>query len=135
MSAPSHCLSEHSAAFAHYEQAASRLAPKLGPDHPTLAALQGSAAEALLELGQYGAAVARAEHAIALFERCQSQPPLLARARFVLARALVGAEREVDRALQEAHRARAGVTDDPPLCAQIDHFLACYTPPVGETAA
>ncbi|HEY8376655.1 MAG TPA: hypothetical protein VIK91_09215, partial [Nannocystis sp.] len=78
---------EHGAALEHYERAIARLEARFGASHPALAGLHSSAAGELCELGQYAAAMRRAQQAIALSHLAGDPDPTYHEAQVVLARA------------------------------------------------
>jgi hypothetical protein len=80
---------DHEAALAHYDQAIARLEQRFGTSHPSLPGLLHSAAEELCGLGDYLAAITRAERAVALLA-LGGDPQALEAARVTLARAYGG---------------------------------------------
>lgn len=81
---------DHAAALAHYDQAIARLEQRFGASHPSLPGLHRSAAEELCGLGDYLAAIRRAEQAVALLTRGGADQDAIAAARATLARAYGG---------------------------------------------
>lgn len=82
---------DHGAALAHYERAIARIEARFGASHPSLAGLHSSAAGELCELGQYAAAMVRAQQAIALSNLAGHHDQIFDEAKVVLARARAGA--------------------------------------------
>jgi hypothetical protein len=82
---------DHGAALAHYERAIARLEARFGASHPSLAGLHSSAAGELCQLGQYAAAIVRAQQAIALSNIAGHHDEIFDEAQVVLARARAGA--------------------------------------------
>lgn len=78
---------DHEAALEHYERSIARLEARFGASHPSLAGLHSSAAGELCELGQYAAAMMRAQQAIALSHLAGHPDAIYDEAQVVLARA------------------------------------------------
>ncbi len=114
-------------ALVRYQQSLDILARARGDDHPDVAAPLTGIGLARLALEEPAAAIAPLERAVRVYETSPGDPVLLARTRFALARALVGAGRDRRRALGLARAARevlAAAPAEGETLAQLDAWLA-----------
>jgi tetratricopeptide (TPR) repeat protein len=105
-------------ALEYYEKSAAISEKALGPRHPSLVPVLTGLGRARLELKDAPGALATLERAVSLGQEVSCEPQALAEARLTLARTLVRAGREPQRAQELAQRARKVFAAQPTLLAR-----------------